>query len=139
MFDKPEIGKLVTVVTDWSDYITPFTPTGQSTKTGTVVPNNDWDDPASFNITTGKTHFPVANIQLHRVISLEYNDGSEAVTLTEAPREDVETWLVSGSKGAEYTVTRNGNAWGCECKGFSFRRACKHINEKKEEVLQRSR
>ncbi len=142
MFDRPEVGKIVTVTTDWSDVVETSMPTtqinhGTQIKTGRIVKNNDWDDPASFNITTGIPHFPVANVPLHRVLDLVYSDGTEADTLTEASQPDYETWTVEGSKGDEYLVTRNGDAWSCECKGFGFNRKCRHITEKKTEVLER--
>lgn len=143
MYDSPEIGKIVTVVTDWSDMLATSLHHVQcvyseKTHTGTVVKNEHFDDPASFNMTTGTPGFPVCNIQLHRVISLEYDDGAAAATV-DAIDDDSETWTVPGSNGNEYVVTRNGNTWGCECRGWQFRSQCKHVNEKKAEVLGRSK
>jgi hypothetical protein len=47
------------------------------------------------------------------------------------PGQAVETagrsWLVSGSKGAEYTVTELDGVRTCTCSGFRFRGACRHI------------
>ncbi len=143
MYDGPEIGKIITIVTDWSDVVETSMPSvqavyGQNTITGTVVKNEDFDDPASFNITTGNPHFPIANIALHRVISLKYSEGNDAVTVDEIDGGN-EMWIVSGSKGREYVVTRKGNTWSCECKGWEFRSQCKHVNEKKTEVLERKK
>ena len=40
--------------------------------------------------------------------------------------------LVDGSKpGVQYTVKFNGNFWSCTCKGYGFRRSCRHINQTK--------
>ena len=41
--------------------------------------------------------------------------------------DDVKTFEVKGSKGNKYKVTQNGSSWSCECRGFQFRRDCKHI------------
>ena len=143
MYDRPEIGKVVTVIVDWSDVVGTSMPTvqivyGKLKYTGTVVENEDFNDPASFNMTTGIPDFPVRNIALHRVISLEYSDGDVAATVDEID-DDSETWVVAGSKDSEYLVTRNGNTWSCECKGWQFRSQCKHVNEKKAVVLARSK
>ena len=142
MYNRPEVGKVVTVVTDWSDtYETSMDYVriiySKQTKTGTVVANEKYNDPASFNITTGKPQFPVANIPLHRVISLEYSDGAVPETV-DAIDDDSETWTSPGSKGNEYVITRRGNLWSCECVGWQYRSQCKHVNERKAEVLARS-
>mgnify|MGYP003639481523 FL=1 len=50
-----------------------------------------------------------------------------------ANSDDVQHWTVEGSKGNNYTVTRNGENWNCTCIGFGWRRKCKHIQ------LQRAR
>jgi hypothetical protein len=41
--------------------------------------------------------------------------------------DDVKTIEVKGSKGQKYTVTKRGPKWECQCRGFQFRRDCKHI------------
>ena len=41
--------------------------------------------------------------------------------------DDVKAIEVKGSKGQKYTVTKTGSTWKCECRGFQFRRDCKHI------------
>ena len=38
---------------------------------------------------------------------------------------DVREWKVKGSKGY-YTVDRRGDKYYCNCKGFQFRKKCKH-------------
>jgi len=45
--------------------------------------------------------------------------------------EDVKSIEVKGSKGNKYTVTKRGSRWECECRGFQFRRDCKHIENLK--------
>ncbi len=142
MFTRPEVGKVVTVTSDWTDNLTSFATNvrinhGQSTQTGTVVNSDPKDDPASFRMTTGLPYFPVRLISLDKVVSLEYDDGSAADKKVIAEKVDEETWVVEGSKGASYVVTRKGNRWHCECLGWQFRQNCKHVNEKKQEVLNR--
>ena len=142
MFARPDVGKTVTVTTDWSDHYAGYCETiritqSEKTRTGVVVESTHFDDPASFRITTDIPHFPVAVVPLARVVELEFSDGTEAQT-SESELPDEESWAVAGSKGASYTVTRRGGIWHCECKGFMFRSQCKHVNEKKQEVLNRS-
>ena len=52
--------------------------------------------------------------------------------------ETSQTWRVLNSKGDAYTVTRNRSLWSCTCVGFGFRRDCKHVREKKNELQQAS-
>jgi hypothetical protein len=39
------------------------------------------------------------------------------------------TWQVAGSKGNEYTVSLELDAWTCTCSGFKFRNRCRHVEE----------
>jgi len=43
--------------------------------------------------------------------------------------EDVKSIQVTGSKGQKYTVTKRGPKWECQCRGFAFRRDCKHVQQ----------
>lgn len=142
MFSKPEIGKSVTVSTDWRDVFKVYADYvrathGKITTFGKVVASEDHDDPNTFRLLTNNVNHPVSVIPLKRVVELEFDDGSKAEVRQEIDLPDEETWQASGSKGSSYIVTRRGNRWTCECKGFEFRLACKHINEKKQEVLDR--
>ncbi len=142
MFTKPEIGKTVTVSTDWSDVFRTHAEYVSITRnknmtSGKVVASEDHDDPNSFRLLTNNTNYPVSVIPLERVIELDFDDGSKAEVRQEIDLPDEETWQANGSKDSSYIVTRCGNRWTCECKGFQFRQACKHINEKKQEVLDR--
>jgi hypothetical protein len=43
-------------------------------------------------------------------------------------------WTVDGSKGASYTVTKDGDNWSCTCPAAVYRKQeCKHIVKCKEE------
>lgn len=142
MFAKPPVGEIVKVTTDWSDYFEPFCETvrilnSTHTHNGEVLPSEDHDDPETFRLTTGRTEYPEAVISLHRIKTLEIGPDSVSADAmeVEGPQKQKETWTVDGSKGNKYVVTRNGTNWGCTCPGYGFRRSCRHIKEKKEEVL----
>ncbi len=51
------------------------------------------------------------------------------------PDASVRSWAVVGSKGAHYTVRANQGRYTCTCKGFGWRRKCKHIEQVKKENL----
>jgi len=142
MFAKPAVGSAITVTTDWTDYFKTFMSyvrvnRNYNTQVGIVVESDHKDDPASFRLLTKNSHFPVSVVALERVCELEHLDGVVAETTTLAALSDEETWLVEGSKGNQYVVTRKGNTYGCECQGFGFRKTCKHVNAAKQEVLDR--
>ena len=39
-----------------------------------------------------------------------------------------QTWTVTGSKGDQYTVSRDGDRWSCTCAGHGFRGRCRHVD-----------
>jgi hypothetical protein len=42
-------------------------------------------------------------------------------------------WTVNGSNGNTYTVKhKKGFGWWCGCKGFYYRKKCRHITDIKE-------
>tara|TARA_Y100000296_G_C5038740_1_gene188679 strand:+ start:245 stop:577 length:333 start_codon:yes stop_codon:yes gene_type:complete len=43
-------------------------------------------------------------------------------------------WQIIGSKGDEYTIKCTNGSWSCTCMGYGFRRRCKHISKKKQEI-----
>ena len=50
--------------------------------------------------------------------------------IASAPGEN--SWSVKGSKGNVYTVKLSEGTFSCTCPGFSFRRKCRHIEEKRK-------
>jgi len=141
MFAKPEIGKFVTALTDWADVFATYATYVQATQsrktvTGKVIESEHYDDPASFRILTNNAGFPVSIIPLERIVELTYEDGTKAVERSAVTLSDSETWEVPGSNGS-YIVSRRGSTWHCECKGWQFRKQCRHVNAKKQEVLDR--
>ena len=49
----------------------------------------------------------------------------------EAPQMD--RWTVTGSKGDSYRVEAYSGSWRCSCKGYQYRRSCRHIEEVKRD------
>jgi hypothetical protein len=129
MFQNPKVSSVVTVITDWADYLRPWgsSPKRQNTYTGTVVKSEKYDDPQSFRITTEDKSFPVRIISLDRVVSLVYADGSVGTKSAVKP-VTVTAWEVKSDsrKGGTYTVTREGNHFSCTCAGYTFRKTCRH-------------
>ena len=89
---------------------------------GTVVPNAKWEPSNTFCLTTGDKRFPIRNIAMRNVISI---DGIE----NDIIENKVKTILVNGSKGNVYTVIVDGDNITCSCPGYSFRRSCKHTEQ----------
>ncbi len=142
MFTKPDVGATLTVTTDWSDYYKGFVEhvrinNNRRTISGRVVASEHFNDPNSFRLQTNNPNFPVSVVPIERVIKMTYIDGTKATERPSVALVDKETWAVAGSK-ASYVVTLRGSTWNCECKGWQFRGQCKHVNEKKQEVLDRS-
>ena len=48
--------------------------------------------------------------------------------LTE-PEPEGRVFVVTGSKGDQYTVNEVRGSWSCTCSGFRFRGECRHIRE----------
>lgn len=137
MFDKPEIGTNVKVTTDWSDFYSGCVDhlraiRKRNTLIGEVVSGEEFDDPNSFRIATNNSTYPISIVSLKQVVQLINIDSCvemDGDAVVEEARN--ETWTVDGSKGNVYTITVKDEYWTCSCLGFSFRRQCKHINERK--------
>jgi hypothetical protein len=55
---------------------------------------------------------------------------SSTQSASEAPQ--MSRWTVEGSRGNSYRVEAYGGSWRCSCKGYQFRRKCRHIEEVKQ-------
>jgi hypothetical protein len=130
-FAKPEIGSNIRVVIPRTAPTHPGYYIPDTVIIGEVVQNEKYDDPHSFRITTGKAYHPVAIVALKRVSEMTHHDGSEA-NKVEEEKPVVKTIPIAGSNGHEYIVVRNERGmYSCDCKGFSFRKTCKHVNQAK--------
>lgn len=99
--------------------------------TGTVVRNHKAIGAGQVGITAHDPNNPDFNlriIDIDRIVGFE--DSAEAVQA----KSEYRTWTVKGSKGSEYVVTQDRGQYSCTCPGFGFRRACKHVDEIKNEI-----
>ena len=91
--------------------------------TGTVVKIHKWLTDREFCM-TGDEAWPIRVINLGMVRDMRILEG----TGTDVD-SSVQTWEVKGSRGDRYLVTRDAAGWTCDCKGFQFRKNCRHITE----------
>lgn len=139
MFAKPKIGEKIAVTTDFRDLYKTSMPHVRATQSfnktvGIVIENMKWVAADCFCMTTGQPNHPIAVISLERVCDLKYVSGEVAEQI-KAPSKDDATWCVRGSGKKSYMITKKGNAWSCTCPGFTYRKRCKHVDAKKEEIL----
>jgi hypothetical protein len=91
--------------------------------TGTVLPSFKWLTDREFCI-TGDEQMSVRVINMKAVRALTMISGQTRTVNTQD-----QVFTVKGSKGDTYVVTKNSKGWTCTCKGFEFRKSCKHIAE----------
>lgn len=99
-----------------------------NTYTGTVIRNHKAIRPDQIGLTTGNKSFDMRVIDINRIAGFE--DSPEAAKA----KAEYKTYVVKGSKNAEYIVTQDHNQLTCTCPGFGFRRACKHVDEIKSKL-----
>lgn len=68
------------------------------------------------------------NIQYIPLAWIESIDGASV----EPPKTE---WEVKGSSGNTYTVRLKGDRYICNCKGFMYRKKCKHVDQVFHEIL----
>lgn len=123
----PKIGSKVRVTTMYpntyayrgkdDNYVT-------NTREGVVV-KSIFNDPFMFAVETGAQDHPVSefNAKSMHVVKIEYIVGSATNVAT-----DKKAWKVKAQDGKSfYLVTRVNGKFSCTCKGFEFRKDCKHI------------
>ena len=94
-----------------------------NTFTGTIVPTLRGYGNDVLCLTTGQKQFPVRVIDRDRIVGLDEDK--------KPSQNNYESWVVIGSKGSKYNVSRNDKHFECSCPSYQFRRSCKHINELK--------
>ena len=121
----PKVGSRVRVTTmypntyayrgEFDNYVT-------YTREGVVV-KSIFNDPFYFAVETGAPDHPVSefNAKSQHVVQIEYIMGGATQVSTET-----KAWRVK-SKGNVYLVQRVNGKFSCTCKGFEFRRDCKHV------------
>ena len=101
-----------------------------NTYTGRVVSDHRAIKPGQIGLTTDEPNFDLRVIDVERIVGI-----NDTVIATPSKTESAtKTWVVQGSKGKTYTVTLDHGRYECSCPGFQFRRSCKHVDEKKENV-----
>lgn len=123
----PAVGTQITVIMDNITRRNSWDP-DTITFAGAVAPTFKWLDSEWFCMLTGDPLFPVRTIKRQRVQSITV--AGVTTNITHAPPAAIKqgTWQVKGSKGDMYTVTRNSDSWGCDCKAMKFgRNTCKHV------------
>lgn len=132
----PQIGSRVRVVSYNSGvYDSSFPPVRRYTEhVGEVIQKEGWEPGNAFVMTdTLHKRWPMPVIAIGSVLFMEFLDGVTEVRETGKKPSD-RTWRVaSSSGGTEYVVTRVHESWTCSCKGFQFRKSCKHVTEKQTE------
>jgi hypothetical protein len=94
------------------------------TREGEVV-QSIFRDPFMFAVKTGHPDHPVSeyNAKSQHVVKVEILKGSTMEIAT-----DNKAWKVKSADGKSvYLVTRVNGKFSCTCKGFEFRKDCKHI------------
>ena len=97
---------------------------------GEIIPNPKWVHSDSICLSTGDEFFPMRIIKKSTIVSQDNNAYISDYKEEEKPR----TFEVKGSKGDLYCVTVDTGVWTCDCKGFQFRRSCKHVGDAKEKL-----
>lgn len=90
---------------------------------GKVLPSYKWLSDREFCL-SGDDNWPIRVINVESVKDMKLISGE-----LKDVKSAVETFVVVGSKGHKYTVTRSSKGWTCTCPGASFRGTCKHIEE----------
>jgi len=122
----PAVGSKVKITTEHkSIFNDTFGQMQEHVLEGVVVPNNKSTHPGYFSVRVNCEYVPIREILLANVKKLEI-DGKKAKATQKAAYEE-KTWVVKGSKGDEYTVTKIGSKMSCTCVGFQYRRKCKHV------------
>jgi hypothetical protein len=82
--------------------------------------------------------FPVPlGTQYEDLANMEF-DIEEEPEIKYKPQPKIEKLVKSSSGIGEYTVKFNGMYWSCTCKGYGFRRYCRHIEEVKQSLEQKT-
>lgn len=134
-FSKPEIGKRLTVITEYERKGFAVNVPTTTSKSGVVIKSEHYDDPLTFRLATGDRNFPYSVVPLDLVKGLIYEDGSKGDT-EQQKVITITAWEVKSDsrKGGSYTVTRDGNHFSCDCLGFQYRKSCRHVIKIKSEV-----
>ena len=123
--EVPKIGSRIRVTTM---YPNTYAYRGKDDNYVTYVREGDvvksvFNEPFSFAVYTGDPQYPVSeySAKSQHVVKIEYIRGSG-----EMLDDSKKAWKIK-SKDKVYLVLREGGKYSCTCKGFEFRRDCRHI------------
>lgn len=121
---RPQPGSMieVEVTNPFASRMIPPQPT-RTVYRGQVLKSYRWLTDREFCM-EGDAAWPIRVINLGSVVRLDFESGSGDTVDTTA-----QTWEVTGSRGDRYLVTRDAQGWTCDCKGFQFRKNCRHVSE----------
>lgn len=121
---RPQPGSIIEieVVNPFASRMIPPQP-ASTVYRGQVLKSYRWLTDREFCM-EGDEKWPIRVINLANVARIDFERGSgDAIDTT------AQTWEVTGSRGDRYLVTRDAGGWSCDCKGFQFRKSCRHITE----------
>lgn len=121
---RPEPGSIVEVEihNPFAARMIPPQPT-QTVYKGQVLKSYRWLTDREFCM-EGDASWPIRVINLGSVVRIDFESGSGTTIDTQS-----QSWEVVGSRGDRYLVTRDSSGWSCDCKGFQFRKSCRHISK----------
>ena len=119
----PNIGSKVRVTVRDRDYYIYATKEWRDRVYEGTVQKSVFKDPFYFAVRTGNADHPVSefNAKSSHIVQIEYVVGGASQVSTET-----KAWKIK-SKDKVYLVQRVAGKFSCSCKGFEFRRDCKHI------------
>ena len=95
-----------------------------------------WFKPNEVGLTTGDPRLPFRRIQKERIVEVNGEESKFAQQSLSAPEDSEQrTISVKGSTGSLYEVQIGGSRGSsCSCKGYQFRRSCRHIVEAESQI-----
>lgn len=127
---KPESGQMVRVTVSSQQKsrmreILGLTPRRQNQTHSGMVVDLPWLRPDQFAMSTDDPRFPVRVISCDEVVAIN-GDPCEFIICD----RDREVIIKSMNSPEQYTVKIiGGKPTSCTCKGFGFRRSCKHLQQ----------
>ena len=127
-FSLPDPGCKVAITFELNSYVIGHEGSVATTVTGIVDSATRFTPPNFVRIVTDfDSPVRIREISLDRITDIKYADGAAAQR--EAVKDDIQTWVVEGSRGSQYTVVRSRNIWTCTCPGYQFRKSCRHVQD----------
>ena len=90
-----------------------------------------WFEAGEVGLTTDQPHFPFRRLRMERIVEINGKKSKfSAKSLSTSKDGPERTITIKGSTGSLYQVQIGGSRGpSCSCKGYQFRRSCRHIVE----------